>query len=30
MKINQIKELIREAIQTIFEADIQYVEGDRV
>jgi hypothetical protein len=30
MKINQIKELIREAIQAIFEADIQYVEGDRV
>ena len=30
MKINQIKELIREAIQTIFEADLQYNEGDRV
>ena len=30
MKINQIKELIQEAIQAIFEADIQYVEGDRV
>jgi len=30
MKINQIKELIREAVQAIFEADIQYVEGDRV
>ena len=30
MKINQIKQLIQEAIQAIFEADIQYVEGDRV
>jgi hypothetical protein len=30
MKINQIKELIKEAIQTIFEADIKYNEGDRV
>lgn len=30
MKINQIKQLIREAIQTIFEADLQYQEGDRV
>jgi hypothetical protein len=30
MKINQIKELIQEAIQTIFEADLQYNEGDRV
>jgi hypothetical protein len=30
MKINQIKELIQEAIQAIFEADLQYVEGDRV
>ena len=30
MKINQIKELIRETIQTIFEADLQYNEGDRV
>ena len=30
MKINQIKQLIQEAIQTIFEADLQYVEGDRV
>lgn len=30
MKINQIKQLIKEAIQTIFEADLQYQEGDRV
>lgn len=30
MKINQIKQLIQEAIQAIFEADLQYVEGDRV
>jgi hypothetical protein len=30
MKISQIKELIRETIQTIFEADLQYNEGDRV
>lgn len=30
MKLNQIKQLIREAIQTIFEADLQYHEGDRV
>jgi hypothetical protein len=30
MKISQIKELIKEAIQTIFEADLQYNEGDRV
>ena len=30
MKINQIKQLIQEAIQAIFEADLQYNEGDRV
>jgi hypothetical protein len=30
MKINQIKQLIQEAIQAIFEADLQYQEGDRV
>lgn len=30
MKIDQIKELIREAVQVIFEADLQYNEGDRV
>lgn len=30
MKISQIKQLIKESIQTIFEADIQYQEGDRV
>jgi hypothetical protein len=30
MKITQIKELIREAVQSIFEADLQYNEGDRV
>jgi len=30
MKINQIKQLIQEVIQTIFEADLQYNEGDRV
>ena len=30
MKLNQIKQLIRETIQTIFEADLQYQEGDRV
>ena len=30
MKINQIKQLIQEAIQAIFEADLQYVEGDRI
>lgn len=30
MKINQIKQLIQEAIQAIFEADLQYTEGDRV
>ena len=30
MKINQIKQLIQEAIQSIFEADLQYNEGDRV
>ena len=30
MKINQIKQLIQEVIQAIFEADLQYVEGDRV
>jgi hypothetical protein len=30
MKLNQLKQLIKEAIQTIFEADLQYNEGDRV
>jgi hypothetical protein len=30
MKINQLKQLIKEAIQTVFEADLQYNEGDRV
>lgn len=30
MKINQIKQLIQEVIQSIFEADLQYQEGDRV
>jgi hypothetical protein len=30
MKINQLKQLIKEAIQNIFEADLQYNEGDRV
>ena len=30
MKINQIKQLIQEAIQAVFEADLQYNEGDRV
>jgi hypothetical protein len=30
MKINQLKHLIKETIQTIFETDLQYNEGDRI
>ena len=30
MKVTQLKQLIKEAIQNIFESDLQYHEGDRV